>query len=115
YDDAELTVLLYEFKADVNRYLAEFAPGARVRTLQDVIEFNERNKEREMPYFGQELFLKAQDKGSLSDQAYRDALDKCRKLGREGTLVRLAYAYEQATTLRRPPRFLPTMTVSTSG
>src|SRR5437763_7416890 len=53
YDDAELTVLLYEFKADVNRYLAEFAPGAPVKTLQDVIEFNERNKEREMPYFGQ--------------------------------------------------------------
>src|SRR5207244_5466690 len=73
YDDAELTVLLYEFKADVNRYLAEFAPGAPVKTLQDVIEFNERNKEREMPYFGQELFLKAQDKGSLGDQTCRPA------------------------------------------
>src|SRR5204862_107078 len=83
YDDAELTVLLYEFKADLNRYLAEFAPGAPVKTLQDVIAFNERNKEREMPYFGQELFVKAQDKGPLSDQAYRDALDKCRKLGRD--------------------------------
>jgi len=185
YDDAELTVLLYEFKADLNRYLAEFAPGAPVKTLQDVIAFNERNKEREMPYFGQELFVKAQDKGPLSDQAYRDALDKCRKLGRdeglhatldqqkldaivaptgnpawpidlvngdhflggsstpaavagfphvtvpagyvfglpvglsfigapwsEGTLVKLAYAYEQATTLRQPPKFPATVRVS---
>jgi len=185
YDDAELTVLLYEFKADLNRYLAEFAPGAPVKTLQDVIVFNERNREREMPYFGQDLFVKAQDKGPPSDQAYRDALDKCRKLGREeglratldqqkldaivaptgnpawpidlvngdhflggsstpaavagfphvtvpagyvfglpvglsfigapwseATLVRLAYAYEQATTLRQPPKFPPTVRVS---
>src|SRR2546429_172992 len=60
YDDAELTVLLYEFKADLNRYLAEFAPGAAVKTLQDVIDFNERNRDREMPYFGQDLFVQAQ-------------------------------------------------------
>src|SRR2546427_3533498 len=83
YDDAELTVLLYEFKADLNRYLAEFAPGAAVKTLQDVIDFNERNRDREMPYFGQDLFVKAQEKGPLTDQAYRDALDKCGKLGGE--------------------------------
>jgi len=185
YDDAELTVLLYEFKTDLNRYLAQFAPGAPVKTLQDVIAFNERNREREMPYFGQDLFVKAQDKGPLSDPAYRDALDKCGKLGREeglratldqqkldaivaptgnpawpidlvngdhflggcstpaavagfphvtvpagyvfglpvglsfigapwseATLVRLAYAYEQATTLRQPPKFPPTVRVS---
>src|SRR2546426_829118 len=83
YDDAELTVLLYEFKTDLNRYLAEFGLGAPVKTLQDVIEFNERNKDQEMPYFGQDLFVKAQAKGLLTDQPYLDALAKCRRLARD--------------------------------
>src|SRR5205814_6386771 len=185
YDDAELTVLLYEFKADVNAYLAEFAPGAPVKTLQDVIDFNAHNADREMPFFGQDLLLKAQAKGDLTVQEYVDALAKCRRLARDeglkavldqhkldaivaptgnpawpidlvngdhflggsstpaavagfphvtvpagyvsglpvglsfigapwsaATLIRLAYAYEQATTLRRTPRFLPTMSMS---
>src|SRR5437773_6352499 len=181
YDDAELTVLLYEFKADLTRFLGELAPGAPVKTLRDIIDFNERHKDLEMPYFGQDLMLKAEEKGPLTDQPYLDALAQCRRLARdeglrpifedqrldavvaptgnppwpidlvngdhflggsstpaavagyphitvpagyvsglpvglsfigppfsEATLVRLAFAYEQATRLRRPPHFLPT-------
>jgi amidase len=180
FEKSELEVLLYEFKADLNQYLAAL-PGARVRTLKDLIEFNEKNRDREMPYFGQELFVKAEAKGPLTEKAYRDALEKDLLLSRkegidktmdkhkldalvaptsgppslidlvngdygvngsstvpaiagyphitvpagydfglpvgisffgrawsEPTLVKIAFAYEQATKHRRPPRFLPT-------
>ena len=63
-------------------HLATWAPNARVKTLADVIAFNEANKTLEMPYFGQELFLQAQEKGPLTDQAYRDALAKDQRLSR---------------------------------
>src|SRR5579884_1679081 len=183
FDDSELTVLLYEFKADLNRYLAEWAPGAAVRTLADLIAFNERAKDTELPFFGQELFVQAQAKGPLTEQEYLRALDKNRLLARtqgidavlaeqrldalvaptggpaslidlvngdpggggsfsspaavagyphvtvpmgyvrglpvglsfvgrpwsEGTLIKFAYAYEQATRVRRPPRLLATV------
>jgi amidase len=82
YDDSELTVLLYELKADLAAYLATWAPGAKVKTLADVIAFNEANKATEMPYFGQELFLQAQEKGPLTDQAYLVALAKNQRLSR---------------------------------
>jgi amidase len=82
YGDSELEVLLYELKADLNAYLASLGPGARVRSLADVIAFNEANREREMPFFGQELFLKAQAKGPLSEKTYTDALAKNRRLSR---------------------------------
>jgi len=82
YDDSELIVLLYELKADLAAYLAAWAPGARVKTLADVIAFNEANKATEMPYFGQELFVQSQEKGPLTDQAYRDALAKDQRLSR---------------------------------
>jgi amidase len=81
YDDSEFEVLLYEFKADLNAYLAKLG-GSGPRTLADLIAFNDANRDREMPYFGQELFLKAQDKGPLSDKAYIEALAKCRTLSR---------------------------------
>ncbi len=80
YDDTELTVLLYEFKADLNAYLAN--AGAGVKTLADVIAFNTANKSEEMPYFGQDLFLRAQEKGPLTDRAYVDARAKCERLSR---------------------------------
>ena len=82
FDDTELTVLEYELKADLNAYLARLAPGAPVRTLKDVIEFNERNHDRELKYFGQDIFLKAQEKGALTETEYIDALAKNRQLSR---------------------------------
>ena len=186
-DKTELEVLLYEFKADLNAYLAALPgpPGARPRSLAELISFNEKNREREMPYFGQELFLQAEKKGPLTEKVYRDALEKDLRLSRqegidramtkhrldafvaptsgppsltdlvngdygsggcstlpavagyphvtvpagyvrglplgvsffgrawsEPTLIRIAWAYEQATKHRRPPRFLPTADVA---
>ncbi|HEY9423106.1 MAG TPA: amidase, partial [Thermoanaerobaculia bacterium] len=74
FGDSEYEVLLYEFKADLNRYLAALGPGAPIHSLQDAIDFNERHRERVMPYFGQEIFLRAQKKGPLSEAAYKKAL-----------------------------------------
>jgi amidase len=82
FDDTELLVLLYELKADLQKYLAA-RPGANVKTLADVIAFNEKNKQKEMPYFGQDLFLKAQEKGGLEDKEYVAALTANHKLARE--------------------------------
>ena len=182
FDDSEFEVLLYEFKADLNTYLAGLGPNAPVRTLQAIIDFNERHKDQEMPWFGQEIMLMAQKKEPLSDKKYRDALAKDLKMSRtdgidatmnkykldaivaptggpawmtdlingdhftgasstpaavagypninvpagyshnlpvgisffgraysEPTLIRLAYAYEQATKHRRAPQFIPTL------
>jgi amidase len=182
FDDSEFDVLLYEFKTDLNSYLAGLGPKAPVRTLQDVIDFNERHKDREMPWFGQEIFLMAQKKGPLSEKKYRDQLARNLRMSRtqgidatmnkykldaivaptgsppwvtdlingdhfsgasstpaavagypninvpagfhhnlpvgisffgraysEPTLIRLAYAFEQATKHRRAPRFIPTL------
>ena len=182
FDDTEFDVLLYEFKADLNAYLAGLGPKAPVRTLQDIIDFNERNKEKEMQWFGQEIFVMAQKKGPLTEKKYRDALAKNLRMSRtqgidatmtkykldaivaptgsppwvtdlvngdhfsgasstpaavagypninvpagfshnlpvgisffgraysEPTLIKLAYAYEQATEHRRAPQFIPTL------
>jgi amidase len=75
-DDSEFEVLLYEFKADLNAYLAGLGAKTPYRTLKDLIRFNEENRSREMPYFAQEIFEKAEAKGPLTDKAYLDALDK---------------------------------------
>ena len=79
---AETDVLFYEFKAGLNGYLGRRGPGARVRSLADLIAFNERNAETEMPYFGQERFIAAEAKGPLSEPAYLTALATARRLSR---------------------------------
>jgi amidase len=182
FDDSESTVFMYELKADLNAYLARLGPRAPVHTLQEIIEFNEKHSEQEMPYFGQELFLKSQLKGPLTSQEYLDALKKNLQLSRiegidavmdkhkldalvgptggpawltdlvagdhfgggsstpaavagypninvpagyvyglpvgisffgrawsEPVLIRIAYAYEQASKNRKPPQFIPTL------
>jgi amidase len=81
-DDCEMEVLLHEFKADLNKYLAGLRAPVGVRSLEALIAFNEREKAREMPYFGQELFLMAQKKGTLTSPAYRRALTTCRSRAR---------------------------------
>lgn len=74
FGKTESEVLYYEFKADLNKYLA--GANAKVKTMADVIKFNEENKERVLQYFGQERMLKAQESGGLRDKKYRDALAK---------------------------------------
>jgi len=83
YDAAEFEVLQYEFKTDLNAYLAG-RPGLPVKTLADLIAFNDKNAEKEMPYFGQELFLECEKKGPLTEAKYKEALAKARRLSREG-------------------------------
>lgn len=78
FSDAEFEVLLYEFKTDLNKYLA--GRNSPHKTLKDLIAFNEQNRQREMPHFGQEIFEKAEKKGPLSDRAYRLALQKCKTM-----------------------------------
>lgn len=78
--NAEDMVLQFELKADMKAYLARLGTGAPVHTLQDIIEFNDRHKETEMPYFGQDLFLKAEARGSLTSKKYLDSLSKCHRL-----------------------------------
>ncbi|HTC47960.1 MAG TPA: amidase [Candidatus Aquilonibacter sp.] len=82
FDESELLVFMYELKADLNAYLASLSPNAPVKTLKEIIDFNERNRQKEMPYFGQDLFVKAESKGPLTEKAYLDALEKNHQLAR---------------------------------
>jgi amidase len=180
FDDSESLVLSYEFKNDLNLYLGALGPKSPVHSLADVIAFNEAHRDREMPYFGQDLMIKAQARGPLTSQEYLDALEKDHRLSRtegidavmgkhrldalvaptagpawctdlitgdhdpggsstpaavagypninvpagyafglpvgisffgaansEPLLIKLAYAFEQSTRHRRPPKFLP--------
>jgi amidase len=181
FDDTELTVLLYELKADLNTYLAN-RPGVQVHSLEELIAFNERHQDKEMPYFGQDRLVEAQSKGPLTSPEYLKALEANHRLSRkegidgvmdkfhldaliaptagpswltdlvsgdhdtggssnaaavagypditvpmgfvfgmpvgisffgrawsEPTLLKLAYSFEQATKVRKPPQFLPTV------
>jgi amidase len=180
FDDSESVVLSYEFKNDLNLYLGALGPKAPVHSLAEVIAFNESHRDKEMPYFGQDLMIKAQARGALSSKEYLDALEKDHRLSRtegidavmskfrldalvaptggpawctdlingdhdpggsstpaavagypninvpagyafglpvgisffgaansEALLIKLAYAFEQATRHRRAPKFLP--------
>jgi len=92
YNDAELRILLYELKADLPKYLAAFAPNAPVKTLADVIAFNRTHHERELAWFGQELFEKAEALGGLDSKEYLDALAECRKGARDDGIDRVLKA-----------------------
>jgi amidase len=83
FEKSEMEVLYYEFKADLNKYLRSMDGTVHVRSLEDVIEFNEGNSHRVMPYFGQENMITAQEKKSLRDKKYRDALAKNLRLTRK--------------------------------
>jgi amidase len=180
FDAPEFDVLLFEFKTDINKYLAALPAGDHPRTLKDLIDFNDKNRDREMPFFGQDIFTKAEAKGPLTDPAYLKALRTCKTLSQaqgidalmtknnldaiiaptggpawttdllngdhftggsstpaavagypniqvpagyvyglpigisffgraftEPKLIRIAYAYEQASKHRQPPRLLP--------
>jgi amidase len=82
FDDSEFLVLLYELKADLNAYLAT-RPDAAVHSLKDIIDFNDRNKGKEMPYFLQDIFIKAEAKGPLTSKEYLDALETNHRLSRD--------------------------------
>ena len=99
--DPEFEVLLYEFKADLNGYLASLGSAAPHRDLAALIAFNEQHRAREMPYFGQEIFVRAQEKGPLTSAAYRSARAKCLRLSRaEG--IDAALAKHRVTALIAP-------------
>src|SRR5688500_10924710 len=187
FDDSEFEVLLYEFKADLNAYLKSLGASTPIRSLKELIAFNESKAEFEMPFFGQDIFEKAEARGPLTDRKYLQALRKNHLLTRsrgidfimknlkldaliaptggppwptdwlngdhfsggyssasavagyphisvpagyvfglpvgvsffggaysEPTLIKIAYAFEQATKARRPPKFLPTVDFSQS-
>jgi amidase len=76
-------VLDFEFKAGINAYLESLGPEAPMKSLDDLIRFNEEHRDREMPFFGQERFLTSQARGSLTDPAYVEAVTTIQRLTRE--------------------------------
>ncbi len=93
-DAPEGEVLSYEFKDGINRYLTRLPSGSPARTLEELIDYNEKNRDREMPFFGQELFIKAQAKGPLTDAAYLKARADCVRLSRQDGIDALLAEYK---------------------
>jgi amidase len=83
FGDAEMSVLLYELKADLNAYFARLGADAPVHSLKELIDYNTKNAKSEMPYFGQEFFLQAEAKGPLTSKEYIEALKVCRRMSRK--------------------------------
>lgn len=83
YAQSEYEVLLYEFKADMATYLAEFAPNLPIKSLADIMAFNEAHRDHVMPYFAQEHMARAAAKGGLDSKEYLDALANNLKFSRE--------------------------------
>ncbi|MGC1415199.1 MAG: amidase [Candidatus Acidiferrum sp.] len=79
----EFMGLLYELKADLNAYLAWLGPNTPVKTLKEIIEFNEKNAAKEMPYFGQENFIEAEKKGPLTTPEYVDAIKQNHEMSKK--------------------------------
>ena len=88
-DGLPQVLMQYEFKANLNDYLARLGPGARVKSLADVIAFNEQNADREMPHFGQERMIASQERGLLTDAEYLSAKRTLQQASREDGIDRL--------------------------
>lgn len=82
FGDSEFLGFMFELKADLNAYLAWLGTNTPVKSLKEIIDFNERNTRKEMPYFAQENFYKAEEKGQLTTKEYVEAMEKNRKLSR---------------------------------
>ena len=93
FGEAEMEVMLYEFKDGLNRYLSKLPSSIKTRTLDDIIAFNEKHVTEEMPWFGQEIFYESQKRGSLSNPQYADALKKTQTMAREKGIDRIIAQY----------------------
>ena len=113
-DELPLLLLEYEFKADLNAYLATLGPDAPVRTLAEIIEFNETNAELEMPHFGQERMIASEARGPLTDEAYLNAKRTIQRANREGGIDALMDEH-QLDAIVAPTRDLPWVTDHIKG
>jgi len=113
-DELPLIVLEYEFKTDLNAYLATLGPDAPVRTLAEIIEFNEQNAEREMPYFGQQRMITSQARGPLTDEVYLNAVRTIQRGNREDGIDALMNEH-QLDAIVAPTRDLPWTTDHIKG
>ena len=113
-DELPLIVLEYEFKADLNAYLATLGPDAPVRTLAEVIEFNERNAELEMPFFGQQRMIASQARGPLTDELYLNAVRTIQRGNREEGIDALMNEH-RLDAIVAPTRDLPWTTDHIKG
>lgn len=82
FGDADYQVMLYEFKDGLNKYFASLGPGAPVKSLAELIAFNDAHADTELRYFGQETLLRAEARGPLTEPAYAEAREKSRRLSR---------------------------------
>lgn len=114
YEDAEFEVLLYEFKADMKAYLATRGANVPVKSLDDIIAFNEQNRARELQFFGQDIMVKSAAKGDLNSPVYKQALAKCQRLTRAGG-IDAALAKHKLDALVAPTDGIPWMTDYLNG